>query len=153
MNYSFVSHIFSFNHYFNMSKSAKKIVIFSSILTLETPVNCIVLKSICLTRDVFHDLMPTYHPNLKTNHLSSQGYQLESHQTSHSLLNHPSFLQSIPMHLSCSAVAFPPCLIKPYLSLSSAIISSVPHLKGGCFYSLYFPEVFTNHSLSFSSLP
>lgn len=111
MNYSCVSRIFSFNHYFNMCKSSKKNVIFSSILILETPVNCIVSKSICLTRNVFHDLMPTYHPNLKTNHLSSQGYQLESHQTSHNLLHHPSSLLSIPMHASIMLCSGLPTLL------------------------------------------
>lgn len=148
MNYSFVSCIFSFNPYFIMCESAKKIVMLSSILTFD------IVENSCSNPYALQGMssMICYLPTILT--LKPITCPQKDTYWNHTRLpttSESSLLPAVYAHaISHSAMPFLPCLINSYSSLNSVIISSVPHLKDGCFYSLYF---FTNHSPSFISLP
>ena len=61
--------------------------------------------------------------NTQNPSLFPKGHLLKSHQTSHSLFNHPCCMVPISMHPSWSGIAFLPSLINSYTSFTSVIIS------------------------------
>lgn len=120
MNYFFVSlYTFYFSNYVIICESAKNMIL-RRVLTFDTIDNYIMLISLCLTRKVFHVLVPAYLSNLKIHHCLQKDTQ-ESHQSSLSFFNHRHCMA--PVYVPFSGMNFPPCLIN-LTSISVIIFSS-----------------------------
>ena len=145
INHCFVSlYIFSFSSYFIMCESAKNVIL-GRVVSLDTVDNCIMLKSLCVTRIVY---LTWCLPNFWTSKCITDPKMTPTRITPdfHSLFKHPCCIVPMSMHLSCSGTAFPPCSINSYSSFASVIISSAlcpdtlcPTLQMGAFILCTFP--------------